>query len=181
MKQTVITSNLDGLEALMKQIGGDFVTRVGILEGKAQEPHVKTEVITVGNKKYNKKKAATGSELTNSEIGVIHEMGSLTNNIPSRSFLRLPIELKEKDIVSSMGGKTVQKAIENNQIKTVYSLLGVIAEGYVKQAFASGGYGQWEALSASTIKKKGSSAPLIDTGQLRRSITSDVVKKKDLN
>lgn len=161
MKQTVIDYNIDGLEKLMKQIGGDWVARVGILEGKAGAKHA-------------------GTNTTNGEIGVVHEMGSITNNIPSRSFLRLPVETKQKEIIKSMGGKTVQSAIENNQIKTVYSLLGVIAESFVKQAFASGGYGQWPALKPATIARKGSSAPLIDTGQLRRSITSDVVKKKDI-
>lgn len=162
MQQTKIEYNLDGLESLMKEIGGDYVARVGILEGKAQEQHIDTDY-------------------TNGQIGVVHEMGSETNNIPSRSFLRLPIELKEKDIMKAMGGKTVTAAIEAGQIKTAYSLLGVIAEGYVKQAFASKGYGQWEALKQATIDAKGSSTPLIDSGQLRRSISSDVIRKKDLS
>ena len=179
MNQTSISYNLDGLESLMRQIGGDYVARVGILESQASTPHYKTTPVTIGKKQYNKK-TSQGSGLTNGAIGVIQEMGSITNNIPARSFLRLPIETKEKDIVKAMGGKTVQSAIENNQIKTVYSLLGVVAESYVKQAFSSGGYGQWAALNPQTIARKGSSAPLIDTGQLRRSITSDVVKKGDL-
>lgn len=180
MAQTKIDYNLDGLEELMRGIGGDYVARVGILEDKAQQPHVDVETVTIGGKNYTKKKASTGGELTNSEIGVIHEMGSLTKNIPPRSFLRFPIELKEKEIMKAMGGKTVQNAVENGQFKTAYALLGVIAEGFVKQAFASGGYGQWDALSPSTIAAKGSSTPLIDTGQLRRSVSSDVIKKKEL-
>lgn len=162
MIQTKIDYNIDGLEDFLRNIGGQWVTRVGILENKASSPHA-------------------NSPLTNGEIGVVHELGSMTNNIPPRSFLRLPLETKAKDLLERMGGKTIQTAIANNKIKDVYALLGVIAEGFIKQAFSTQGYGQWEALKPSTVKAKGSSNPLIDTGQLRRSISSDVVKRGELN
>lgn len=160
--QTRIDFNIDGLNELVNQLGSEYVARVGILENKATSPHA-------------------DSELTNGEIGVVHELGSETRNIPPRSFLRLPVETKGKEIMSAMGGKTIQAAIEAKQYKTAYALLGVVAEGYVKQSFATSGYGQWAALKPATVKAKGSSRPLIDTGQLRRSVTSDVIKRSDLN
>ena len=113
--QTRIEYNLDELEELLRGIGGDWVARVGILENKANSPHYKAKTIEVNNKK---KRIQTKEEsgLTNSEIGVIHELGSETNNIPPRSFLRLPVETKEKDIIiylKKMKYKTCLKKMDS--------------------------------------------------------------------
>ena len=53
--------------------------------------------------------------------------------------------------------------------------LGVVAEGTIQKAFATGGWGEWPKLSPVTIRRKKSSKILIDTSQLRRSISSRVV------
>lgn len=157
-RQTEITFNLDGLEELRKKLGDQYVARVGILGGHA---------------------ARTDEEsgLTNSEIGVIHEFGSDNAGIPPRSFLRMPVEHFKREIMKSLATAKVKEAIDRGDVITVFRVLGVAAEGFVKLAFNSGGFGKWPALKPETIARKGSSKPLIDTGQLRRSITSDVVKK----
>ena len=159
--QTRVVADLSELEALVKELGGQWVARVGILGSNAMEQHEDTD-------------------LTNSQLGVIHEFGSLSRNIPARSFLRMPVELKQKEIVQSMASYRTKSALENGNIKRVYKDLGLYAEGFVKQAFSSGGYGQWAPNKPATIAAKGSDKPLIDTSQLRRSITSDVVKKSEL-
>ena len=53
------------------------------------------------------------------------------------------------------------------------SKLGVSYEGEMKKTFL---VGQFIPNKPATIKRKGSSRPLIDTGHLRQSITSKVVK-----
>lgn len=160
--QTRITADLSKLEELVKELGGQYVARVGILGAKAAEPH----------------EGAQG--MTNSELGVIHEFGSISRNIPARSFLRMPVETKQKDIVQAMGSYKVKNLLENGQIKYVYRFLGLYAESFIKQAFSSGGFGRWAPNKPSTVAQKGSDKPLIDTAQLRRSITSDVVKKSEI-
>lgn len=159
--QTRITADLTDLENLVRELGGNWVARVGIIGEQAEIEH-------------------RGTHLTNAEIGVIQEFGSITNGIPARSFLRMPVELKQKDIVDSMANPRTQNAFETGNIKRVYRDLGLYAEAVVKVAFGSGGYGQWAPNKPSTIAQKGSDKPLIDTSQLRRSISSDVIKKSEM-
>lgn len=72
--------------------------------------------------------------------------------------------------------KSLWSAMSNGTVKIVYKILGVIGENAVQLAFKTGGFGKWKALKKSTIdtkvKRGGSSAILIDTRQLRDSITS---------
>lgn len=159
MKQTKINYNIAGLDELRNAVGGTYITRVGILGAKD----------------------ARGGTMGNADIGVIHEFGSETNDIPPRSFLRMPLETKRKELMKGMSGSVVKEAFKAKDYKRVFQQLGVVGEQIVQSAFSSGGFGQWPALKPSTIDAKGSAAPLIDTAQLRRSITSDVVKKGEVN
>jgi len=160
-QQTSISFNLDGLEDIARKLGDSLVARVGILGSDVA------------------RKGDDDSDLTNSEIGAIQEFGSETANIPPRSFLRMPVETHAKEIMKSMDTPAVRKAVEAGDAVIVFKILGIAAEGFVKQAFSTGGFGKWAANKPSTIDRKGSSKPLIDTGELRRSITSDVAKKGD--
>lgn len=161
-EKTRVTANLDKLEAIVKKLGDDYLARVGILGNNAGRMHDEE------------------SGMTNSEIGLIHEFGSESNNIPPRSFLRMPVETKQDDLVRVLDSGAVKAAVEKGDIKTAYKILGIAAEGIVKDAFRTSGYGSWPANSAATVKRKGSSKPLIDTAALMSSITSDVVSKRGL-
>lgn len=158
MKQTKITMNLDGLNDLVKGLGDTWVTRVGILGGKN----------------------AREGDFGNADIGCLHELGSLSNNIPPRSFLRMPLDLKKQDLMTAFAGAGARDAISKGDYKKAFQILGVKAEEIVQNAFASGGFGQWPQLKPATIKAKGSSAILIDTSELRRAQTSDVVKRSEI-
>lgn len=180
-KQTKINFNLDGLEKFRKTLGNDYVARVGILGANAGAPHMETVTAGYDTKtgKAIRKASSSESSLTNSEIGVIHEFGSESNGIPPRSFLRMPIEHFSKEILKSLSGTTAKALLERGDYKGIFALLGASAEGFVKLAFASSGFGQWPPNAPSTVAAKGSSRPLIDSGQLRDSITSDVVRSGD--
>lgn len=150
--------NLKGLDDFKKAFAGSYKARVGILGQNVARTDEKTG-------------------MTNAEIGAIQMFGSLTRNIPPRDFLMMPIQSHEKEIVAGMNKASVKAAFDRGDYKKVLQMLGLIAEGFVQQAFESAGFGQWEPNKPSTIARKGSSRPLIDTGQLRRAISSDVVKK----
>lgn len=156
MKQTVIRYNLDGLEQLKKAIGDKYVARVGILGAKVSRE---------------------GGPLNNSEIGVIQLFGSITKNIPPRDFLLMPIMRNRREIINAMGSSKVKSAFARADYKEIFQLLGAKALEFVQMGFATRGWGQWAPNKPATIKAKGSDAPLIDEGQLRRAQSFDVVKK----
>jgi hypothetical protein len=158
MKQTKLTMNLDGLDKLVGAMGNDYVARVGVLGSDS----------------------ARDGDLTNADLAVIHIFGSIKNNIPPRDFLKMPLEMKKKELMKVLDSETAKRALSAGDYEAVFEILGIAAEGIVQQAFSSAGFGQWPALAASTKRAKGSSAPLIDTAELRRAQSSDVIKRSDL-
>jgi phage gpG-like protein len=156
--KTEVRFSLKGLETLTREAKA-YRARVGILGAKVDR---------------------TGLSFSNSEIGLVHIMGSYTRNIPARDFLLFPIEFNKEKILRKMNSEKVRKFVESGEWAKVFKVLGAIAEIFVQEAFETGGFGQWPALAESTIEKKGSDTILIETAQLRNSITSDVKKKGEL-
>ncbi|WP_290597045.1 MULTISPECIES: HK97-gp10 family putative phage morphogenesis protein [unclassified Archaeoglobus] len=64
------------------------------------------------------------------------------------------------------------KALEDEK-ERILSLVGAFLEDQIKKTI-SHGRAEWPPLSPETIKRKGSSKPLLDTGHLRDSITHKV-------
>ncbi len=105
---------------------------------------------------------------TNADIGAIHEFGSPSNNIPQRSFLRVPLADKMQVEIDKLAK---QKDVS---LKDLTYKLGAIGKAVVQGAFMTTGYGQW-APSKRTIGKLNGNT-LVDTGQLRDSINFEVVE-----
>lgn len=177
VKQTQIKVDLTGLNDLIQKLGKDHYTKVGILGGNAAEKHKNSETVTLKSGKRVRMSSGVESPFTNAEIAVIHEFGSVSRNIPPRSFLRMPIEEKKNELIRFLGSTRVKTLFDSGDIKKIFKILGIEAERIVQRAFESRGFGRWDPNAPSTIAAKGSSAPLIDTSQLRRSITSKVVSK----
>lgn len=113
----------------------------------------------------------------NAEIGVIQEFGSITDNIPPRSFLRMPIETHVKEVMNYMAkNKEARNAFEKGDKKKLLDILGLKVLDIIQQAFESRGFGQWAPNAPSTIAQKGSDFPLVNTSQLRRAIMHKVAK-----
>ena len=127
----------------------------------------------------NKNQRNSGKSMTNAKLGAIHEYGSYSGGIPARSFLRMPLNLKSKEILKAalVGAKEL---LAKGQKVTLLKRLGIACEAAVDQAFGSRGFGRWPADSPETVRRKrnhgSDNSPLIDTSQLRRSIDSRVVK-----
>lgn len=157
-RRTIIKKNIKGLIDFKRFLDHDLEARVGIL----------------GSNAISTREAGAGA--TNSDIGFKHEFGVKSEKIPKRSFLREPIQEKfEEAAIKSKA--SLKKTFEKLHIKEVFLKLGIIAEGIVQEAFATRGFGKWEPNSEMTIAQKGSDSPLIDTAQLRKSISSDVRAK----
>lgn len=110
---------------------------------------------------------------TLSQIAAIHEYGRGHN--PQRSFLKLPQEIKRKEIADFIDNR-FGKVLDGEGVDKALGLIGVYATNISKGAFSTGGFGKWPPLQPQTISAKNSSGILIDTGRLINSIHSEVRK-----
>lgn len=94
-------------------------------------------------------------------LAAVLEFGN--ERIPSRPFLRQTLaenQNKYIDLFVNLIGKGIS-------VEQVYEQIALIAQGDVQLNIAKG---DWVANAKSTIKRKGSSKPLIDTGKMRQSV-----------
>ena len=108
------------------------------------------------------------------QIGMIHEFGVPEKNIPRRSFIRAPIENNIKEITKLIENN--HKLVSENAMSAKVALdrIGIKAQNTIKESFRNN---DWKPLKRATVKRKGSSRPLIDTGQLIGSISYIVEKE----
>lgn len=109
--------------------------------------------------------------VTNAELLFIHTNGSPARGIPPRPVLQPAIE-NDKERVGEMLGKAISAATNGRKEEIVPALdrAGQYGENICKAWFTNAANG-WKPNSEETIKRKGSSRPLIDTAQMRKSIT----------
>ena len=94
-------------------------------------------------------------------LAAVLEFGN--ERIPSRPFLRQTLaENQEK--YTALFVKLFESGVSIDQI---YEQIALIAQGDVQQNIVNG---KWTANAPSTLKRKKSSKPLIDTGKLRQSV-----------
>ena len=173
-KKTVVKFESHGLlvlqEALHKLHEGKYHIQVGIFGGKT---------------------ARKKGEVTNAEVGYVHERGSRMRNIPQRSFLWDTFSEHGQEWMDAVQGD-VLKLYKTGKIPEFLKRAGLFAENLVQKAFDTGGFGKWAPLSLGTLmaKAKGNVfkrmqqaaedlyggghnvAILVKTGQLRRAIAS---------
>jgi phage gpG-like protein len=142
------------------------------------------------------REAAGESGISNAYLGYIHEYGVPSKNIPARPFLHPGIERARKDIADAPE-RTAKKALQGNPgaVEAGLNKVGLIGQNSVRAAFVDN---DWPPLSDKTLdynplskdedgkvrttkkgkpkrkksrREKGNINPLIDTGQLRKSIT----------
>lgn len=162
-----IRKNLQGLKDLAAALSGTGTVQVGIFGRKSGRSEI-GKLRRAGGHAVKKGSHATA---TNAEVGLLMELGSHSRNIPARSFLRMPITLHSKEIMKDAMAE-IPNIWQKGGMLIFLKRVGIAAENVVQQAFASRGFGNWQPLKASTIARKGSDAPLIDTSQLRRAIAS---------
>jgi len=164
--------NTEMLDNIKKSLGelNKFKTQVGIFENKD-----------------SRKKNFEG--LGNADIAARMEFGGEFNwpwwytvtgrhriGIPARSFLRMPIRTHISDI-QKLVQKDVMALFAKNKVDLLFKRLGIACRKIIDQAFQTSGWGEWAPNHPLVIERKGSDKPLIDTGSLRRSISSRVDKK----
>jgi hypothetical protein len=139
-----------GARALLRRVGeakGPIILSVGVQGQKGAEQHKQ------------------GSGLSVAEIAELHEFGL---GVPERSWLRDWFDTNEASIKEDL--RKVARGILLGRFTREQGLeiLGVKYVGEIQLRIASN---IPPALAESTVKRKGSSVALIDTGQFRSAIT----------
>ena len=106
----------------------------------------------------------------NATKAAINEYG--TSKIPQRPFMRTAVSRHGKSW-GEKSAKAVQSVMKGMPISQVTELVGMQMKSDISSTLTNG---PWTPNSVVTIAKKGSSRPLIDTGELRASITYKVEK-----
>jgi hypothetical protein len=157
------TGNTAGMKALRKDLNAAKRMRVhvGVLGNK----HDRFDA------QWNKEK------MSNTRIGAVQEFGSIKHNIPARSWLKMPVLTRLPAEAQRIGKRFFDTIATRKGMAVALKLLGAAAERVIQQGFDTGGFGHWAKLKPRTIQRKGSSAILIDTAQLRKAVSSRVVDK----
>ena len=103
------------------------------------------------------------------DIAVWNHYG--TRNIPERPFLDNAMWDNRAKYRKAMEGAARKLLMGETGMGTVLSRLGIMAQGDVQAEIVAL---RDPPNAASTIRQKGSSSPLIDTGRMRQSVTYEV-------
>ena len=139
----------------------------GLLERIAAlgEPKVYIGIPSIENPRHGATNNAT--------IAAVHELGAPSRGIPARPFL-IPTMQNNADKYVRLMAQGFKAALQDkSQADEVYEKIGLVASSDVKDYIVSG---QFVPLKQSTIDRKGSSKPLLDTAELRNSISYEIKK-----
>lgn len=150
MRPKVSVSGGDRIMQRIRQLRDELAKRNGVLVGVPK---------------------AAGSDEDGTKIAVIaavQEFGSADGRIPERSFLRVPLSAEQKRFTETIRRMVPEVVHGTATTRQMLDMVGDQAVGVVQQAISEG---IAPANAPSTVKRKGSSTPLVDTGALRQAIT----------
>ena len=112
------------------------------------------------------------SDINNAYLLSIHEHGSIDGRIPARPLLE-PVIKQEEQFIKRGWAKYIKLMGEGSMeaAQTHIQKMALYMEGKLVEYFDNN---NWTPNAPSTIARKGSAKPLIDTGDLRRSIRAFV-------
>lgn len=148
----------------LKSLEGKYVT-IGIQGEKGEQKKIVR--LHPANVKLPRgtKREGIDENITVAQVARDNEFGVPSKKIPKRSFLRSVFKEKRREI-----NKIAQDVLLKDPSK-FYDTLGTYLVGQIVRKINSG---EFKSNSEFTIERKGSSKPLIDTGQLRNSLTYKV-------
>jgi len=145
----------------------DVVTSDGKKLFKALEELAKLEV-RVG---FQKGEATADNGTDIADIAMWNEVGTV--HIPPRPFMRNSVDSNE-GVIKGNCLKVAEAVVNGMSAEQALDILGNMQKGLIQDSIESGGY---TPNAPSTIRKKGSSTPLIDTGLMRQSVNYVVQPK----
>lgn len=124
--------------------------------------------------KIHKNRDGKPATLTTPEIAAVNEFGSRKRKIPARPMLRPTADRNRRRYGRMLGVDAIGKISAGATAKSVLEVFGELAAGDVVETINRT---TKPKNAASTIRRKGSSHPLIDTGLLRASVAQKLVSK----
>lgn len=143
-----MTSEGKKFEKMLKELA-DKQVRVGFQRGEATEED--------------------GTDVC--DVAAWNELGTV--NMPSRPFLRKSVD-ENAGKINNFLQSTKADLLRGVSAEQVLKEIGMFQKDLIQEKITEGSYAP---NAASTIKRKGSSKPLIDTGRMRQSVNY-VIKKK---
>ncbi|WP_429498952.1 hypothetical protein ACQUFY_08495 [Robbsia andropogonis] len=115
---------------------------------------------------------------SNAQIGYLQETGSPANNIPARPFLVPGVADVQEQVAEILQGG-VKEALSGRAALPRMHGAGMVAQGAVRRKITNGPFQDLAPATIAARQARGRTGtkPLIDTGQLRNSITY-VVREK---
>ena len=119
----------------------------------------------------------TNSKYTVAQVGIIQELGNSAVNIPPRPFMETTLNTNRKKygkmLENAAKAHTTLKGGKTGSVEANLRTIGAIAVRDVKTTITTLSE---PANAPYTIKKKGADNPLIESGQMRNSITFRIEK-----
>ena len=121
---------------------------------------------------YNASSGNYEDGVTVLEIAVFNAFG--TEHIPSRPFIQ-NVDLGRRNEINNFIKAQVKAGLDaGSDARKIMNTIGVYVKGIIQDEIVTG---NWVPNAPSTIKRKGSNKPLIDTGRMRQSVIY-VVREK---
>lgn len=156
MAKSSVTVRDRGYEALRRALKSKATVSIGVFADE-------------GSKVYE----ASDTKETVAEVATKHEFGL---GVPERSFLRAWVDQNEAEIKTTIVKLFGEVVKGRSTPRMAFDQLGLWSVGQIQKRIADG---IAPANSPKTIARKGSAVPLIDTGQLRSSITYKIIGLPD--
>lgn len=116
--------------------------------------------------------AGKGKPISVGQVAAIHEFGAPKAGIPERSFIRGAIDANQGKIRRTLNRLALAVSRGGMSANMALGILGESVSQMIKKRITDG---IPPALKPATVARKGSSKPLIDTGQLLNSIGWELV------
>ena len=143
-----ITADGKKLQKILKELA-DKEVRVGFQQGKTTEED--------------------GTDVC--DIAAWNELGTV--NMPSRPFLRMSVD-DNSDKINSFMSAQKRSIINGESAGRILMKIGIFQIDLIQEKITEGSFAP---NAPSTIKAKGSSKPLIDTGRMRQSVNFEIKQK----
>lgn len=135
----------------------------------AEIEKLKAQQVRVG---YQQGAAASEEGVDMADIAMWNELGTV--NSPARPFLRQSVDDNAAKISAFCKAQLQRLAQGSTDAETILKQIGVMQKGLVQEKIENGSF---KPNAPSTVKKKGSDKPLIDTGRMRQSVNYVIQRK----
>lgn len=121
---------------------------------------------------FQQGEAASDDGVDMVDIAAFNEVG--TSSAPSRPFMRKSVDDNEDKIIAFCQAQLAKLCDGTTMAEQILKEIAVFQKGLIQETIVEGDF---EPNAPSTIRKKKSDTPLIDTGRMRQSVMTVIDKK----